>query len=729
MATNIQAGTIAVQINADSRQFHQSFVGVQKNFNDFRSYAQDFSSTVNNITPGFRGFWAHLRDGSMMAVALGQILNRLGGFAKGIVTDFSSFGDKISKMSQRTGIAARDLSLLGFAAEQCGASVDSIGDGFKYLSRNTVAAANGSKTALAMFSNLGIDFNKLKLLSKADQFRLIAEQIKKIGDESKQTDIAMKMFGRGGTSLLPLFQEGAAGIAKLMNEADTLGIGISEDDAKNAAALNDAMNRLSRSWFGVKNAIAAGISPLLVGIMDGVSSLIKSLRSAASGFSDLLKSITSVKIGADTLTASFASIPFFVTAPIAATAAWRGLATVFGPVINAAKSLTGILRPLLSLVVSFGTPFGILRTALVAAGSAFLYFSGTGSGVMRMLANIGNTVKSGFMSVFGDVAALVSKGDIAGAFQLQWLKIQLIFEQGKLSVSNTGREIFAALVEPFSAIYESVMSLVSPLWDSLVAGWNYASQAIGESLGWLSSFFGETWSYVKDGWSALTNDLGAVIVGGWWSIATGINEAMSWMQKGVANVLTWVETTFYGVIRAIIKAVGNLYSYFTGSGVPELLKKVEQNLTTNINVANAGNANYAAGVDQRKQAWQDSIDQSASRSLDRVADVKANAPQTTDRIEELKTAIAGLRTPKPAPEVAAANDKILDALTNANAGTTSAAVTGQSGGKTGTFNACEMGAVMGNTIEDGLKAQLKAAIVGNNILERIAGELENGGFA
>jgi hypothetical protein len=52
-------------------------------------------------------------------------------------------------------------------------------------------------------------------------------------------------------------------------------------------------------------------------------------------------------------------------------------------------------------------------------------------------------------------------------------------------------------------------------------------------------------------------------------------------------------------------------------------------------------------------------DQSASQSLDRVADVKANAPQTTDRIEELKVAIVDLRTPKPAPATAAANDKIL----------------------------------------------------------------------
>ena len=59
-------------------------------------------------------------------------------------------------MSRRIGMRAKDLSLLGFVAEQSGASVSALGDGMRFLNRNLPLAGQGSKAAQDAFSAIGM---------------------------------------------------------------------------------------------------------------------------------------------------------------------------------------------------------------------------------------------------------------------------------------------------------------------------------------------------------------------------------------------------------------------------------------------------------------------------------------------------------------------------------------------------------------------------------------------
>ncbi|MEN6385517.1 MAG: hypothetical protein ABFD79_10000, partial [Phycisphaerales bacterium] len=105
----------------------------------------------------------------------------------------------------------------------------------------------GLKTTTDIFAMLGLSANSFKGLKPEEQFRLLADRLSQIQDPSQRAAIAMKVFGKSGTSLLPMLEKGAAGLDELMEEAKQLGLVLSSEDAASAEELNDALNRMWRT--------------------------------------------------------------------------------------------------------------------------------------------------------------------------------------------------------------------------------------------------------------------------------------------------------------------------------------------------------------------------------------------------------------------------------------------------------------------------------------------------
>ncbi|MDR0327642.1 MAG: hypothetical protein LBI05_05025, partial [Planctomycetaceae bacterium] len=158
-------------------------------------------------------------------------------------------------------------------------------------------AGRGSKEDIDAFARLGINVEKLQLLDKKGQFLVVAEAIKRLGDESLQTDAAMKIFGKGGTALLPMFQNGIEGIKDLMAEAEINGIGISDEDAEKAERLNDALNRMSRSFQGVRLAFTSTFVDSISGSLEWITKITKGLQDWIRNNQSLVRSLTAVGSG------------------------------------------------------------------------------------------------------------------------------------------------------------------------------------------------------------------------------------------------------------------------------------------------------------------------------------------------------------------------------------------------------------------------------------------------
>src|SRR5690606_36333090 len=117
-------------------------------------------------------------------------------------------------------------------------------NGLRRMQRTIYDAGRGLSTATDALADLGLTAEDLAGLSPEQQFKLLAERISQIEDPTLKAALAMGIFGRSGTQLLPLFASGARGIEMLQAEARRLGLTMSGEDAKAAEEFSDALDRL-----------------------------------------------------------------------------------------------------------------------------------------------------------------------------------------------------------------------------------------------------------------------------------------------------------------------------------------------------------------------------------------------------------------------------------------------------------------------------------------------------
>ncbi|MFM7836229.1 MAG: hypothetical protein ACKPJD_30910, partial [Planctomycetaceae bacterium] len=153
---------------------------------------------------------------------------------------FNEAGSRLDDMSQRTGISVEALSELGYAAQLSGSDLETLEGGVRKMQKFLASAAEGSAGATQALAALGLTVAELQGLSPDQQFEKLADRIAKISDPAMRTAAAMEIFGKTGTNLLPLMQNGAAGIQAFRQEAQQLGLVMSTEDAQAAAAFGDA---------------------------------------------------------------------------------------------------------------------------------------------------------------------------------------------------------------------------------------------------------------------------------------------------------------------------------------------------------------------------------------------------------------------------------------------------------------------------------------------------------
>ena len=205
---------------------------------------------------------------------------------------FSEAAAGIDDIAQRTGASAESLSQLRYAAEQSGANLEAVEKGMRKLGDVTTQAAGGSKSAAAALASVGLSAEQLLAMPVEDRFLAVAQGISQIQDPAAQASVAMDLLGKSGADLVPMMADGAGGIRALMAEADKLGMTISGEQAKAAAAFDDKWQGLVATLRNASNIIAVAVLPYLSQMIDMVMATWPAIQTLA-------------KLVGETLVASF----------------------------------------------------------------------------------------------------------------------------------------------------------------------------------------------------------------------------------------------------------------------------------------------------------------------------------------------------------------------------------------------------------------------------------------
>lgn len=182
------------------------------------------------------GFVGKLK-GVATTVAAGFAVEKIFEFTVGL----TETADALAKQSRVLGISMGELQEWGYIADLAGVKASQITGAITKLNM-----AGSNKKVSAGIRELGIDMKDSGGNAKpaAKLFEEIGDKLHAIEDPTKRAQMAMKTLGKSGTKLLPVFEDGAEGIAELRKEFQELGGGFSDDFGKQSEIFNDNITRI-----------------------------------------------------------------------------------------------------------------------------------------------------------------------------------------------------------------------------------------------------------------------------------------------------------------------------------------------------------------------------------------------------------------------------------------------------------------------------------------------------
>ena len=221
----------------------------------------------------------------------GASIAALGVGVTALVMPVARVGDEFFKLSQKAGVSVEALTALDYAANLSGVTAERLGKAVQKLSiamfDSQFGGAEGSKALKALGVSATDTAGQLRpteqvLLDLADKFA-------RMPDGADKAALGIKLFGEEGIALLPFLNQGRAGIKALMEEAQRLGLVISEDVARASEVFNDNLARMSAIFEGVQRQIGVAVIPVLADFTEQVI-----LAQGETGsFSNELQRITS----------------------------------------------------------------------------------------------------------------------------------------------------------------------------------------------------------------------------------------------------------------------------------------------------------------------------------------------------------------------------------------------------------------------------------------------------
>jgi len=240
----------------------------------------------DKMSKGLRAAGTRLKAFGNQAAAIGRQAMMAGALVLAPIIAaskvFASVGDTIGKMARRTGLSTEALSELSFAAERSGTDMAALEKGVRKMQQTIFDAERELSTAVDGLDALGLAVEDLKGLKPEDQFTLLLDAISKIEDPSRRAAVSLMIFGKAGTAMIPMLENGAKGIADLRQKARDLGLTISQEDALAAENFTDVLGDM---WSVLKHGVFL-VGASLVPVLQDAAKYVTETATAVSGWID-----------------------------------------------------------------------------------------------------------------------------------------------------------------------------------------------------------------------------------------------------------------------------------------------------------------------------------------------------------------------------------------------------------------------------------------------------------
>ena len=426
-----------------------------------------------------RGAFEHVRHLGEGLLELAGPLAALGaaGSIAGLVEIAKStgeFAERLDIAAAKTGIATETLSGWHYAAGLVNVDVDQLDKGFTFLNRNIALAAGGkAKDVEAILAHMGFSNTPGHLVNTADALRAVAAEVKHLTDNGQielATAMMSKLFGaRQGANLLPLFEQGPEGLAKIMDQAKEAGISLSAAQTASGHEFMEQFKGMTASVEGLKIAIGDELFPVLTPVIESTRDWLNANREWIA---------TNVGEAVHKFGAWLRDID------------WKGIGTDLHQIADGAAKIVdkiGGIGPAIAIV------------AAISLSPAILAFTELGGAVL------GASAKLVVFPAVQAIAAFASLVPAIGGLTDAWAALDVVMDANPLGVAIIAATALAAVDYEIYQHWSGIAAFFQQVWDKVVAiveaGWARIQpivRAIETPFQWLGDKLGATGAVSPD---------------------------------------------------------------------------------------------------------------------------------------------------------------------------------------------------------------------------------------
>ena len=251
-----------------------------------------------------------------------------GGLATALVgnaINSASMADDLNTLSSQTGFTVEELQKMKYASDIVDVSMDQMTGSIQKMTKQM---SSGNKA----FETLGVSLTDSNgnMRDAKDVWYDSLDALSKVQNETERDALSMEIFGKSAMDMAGIIDDGGASLKALGDEAEGLGLIMSQDMVDDANLLQDSIDRMKgrteQAFLTMGASLASTLVPAFEKVLDVVTKVVQwfasldggtqqtilvilGLIAAISPLAGLISSITTVLMG---LSSAFA----FITSPI-----------------------------------------------------------------------------------------------------------------------------------------------------------------------------------------------------------------------------------------------------------------------------------------------------------------------------------------------------------------------------------------------------------------------------
>lgn len=202
--------------------------------------------------------------------------------------------EHLSNLSQQLGVSVTDMTAWQVVSKDVGVGAETMNNGFKFLAKNLEEARGGAEDQSNAFKALGIDITQVT--NNSELMLQVAQKFSEMPDGPEKTALSMKVLGRAGSELIPVFNKGAVAITEAMDQARESGAAMSDEMVAKGLAVDDAFDAVGRSVTGLSNNLFSELAPSMEAAADGLTSFMSDMEGAPGVVTPFESVLTGLKI-------------------------------------------------------------------------------------------------------------------------------------------------------------------------------------------------------------------------------------------------------------------------------------------------------------------------------------------------------------------------------------------------------------------------------------------------